>query len=459
MTWRLEGRSGPSREIALGWAIGSALLLVAIAAAAVVAPLLGLALIGVVLVASLAVRRPEVVVALTAIVVPTANFHPTLLVPSPIGQLTPPQIVIFVSAAAVLLARPSRLRPALRAAPGVVGAAITIAGTISAVLSGDPVAMYWVINCGLLLIALSVILGDRYRANQRGVESWILLAGLVLAASVIAEMLVGQQIAWFGVPAPAPNAVIFRPAGLTGNGLVSGAVLGIILALLLTSQSIRRFRLVAGAVLLVAIFGTLTRSAVIAAATTLVLFVLIPPKGMNRLRRSRFAVATLGIPVFLWLYQTQVAGLEARLVGGVADLNRLEALRLAFDYFLRHPVVGLGLGGFKRVGLAAYGTETADNTLVTLAVELGVIGVVLIFIAMMRVRRIRITSRAPGSLLPLVMWGVVALFFDAIYHDGPLFLLAVALLRSSLPMSDTGSGRLWPTPGMQREVVPRWPVA
>jgi O-antigen ligase len=261
----------------------------------------------------------------------------------------------------------------------------------------------------------------------------VFLSGLLLAASVIVEVVVGRHLAWFGVPNPNVDALVFRPTGFTGNALVAGAILAVILSLCLSSPNDVRGRALMSGVYIVAIFATLTRSAMIGAAVAVIFFIFTTSRGRKRMHLLRFLTLFAGIPAIIWLYTEQSADIAARLGGTLSDDLRQRAVDSALRAFWENPVLGLGLGGYKRSVQNAYGPasmlSTADNMFLTISAELGAVGLLFLLIAALRITAARRKASAKGHLGPILVWCVVALFFDALYHDGMEFVLVIALLR------------------------------
>lgn len=396
------------------------------------------AAVGAVILGLISLKRPEIILVMAALIVPSGSFHPALRLGTPIGQFSPFQVIVWVSAIVVCVLEPRRLLLALRTVPGEVGLAITVVGLITAVLAGDILALYWVINLGLLLIALTALLCTRYPKERAIVERWLFIGGTVLALSAIAEYLLGHYVFWFGVPFDEP--FLFRPAGLSGNALLTGAILATILAFRLTTTATSGVRFVTTGVFLLAIGATFSRSGLLGAAFAIVCFVFARPEARTKLRSARAASLLLGVPALVMIYIWIAPELSARLSGGISDAGRVANLNLAWEQFKLHPVTGLGLGGFKRYAFSVYGegslSATVDNAFLVMLSELGLVGfiafTIVFFRARARRRRLRVVKGGiVGSAIPLATLGVVSLFFDSNFHDAIQFLFVLSLLSAT----------------------------
>ena len=392
--------------------------------------------------------RPEAVVSLVALAVPAASFHQSLVASTPLGNLTLVQALTFSLALFFGMVRPRQATEGLTSPLGVVGGTFGIAGVISALANGSFSSLYWVINLGGLLVAMSILLTSRYRQSPRSVDGWVISTALVVALSVLIEQALGAHVAWVPTEAAKVDVLQFRPSGTAGNALLAGAVCAVVFALALSweTRGAKLFLLVLTGVFAMAGFATLSRSAIVA---MIAVAVVVAFRGAGAARSQRFiraAVITIGLPALAWLWlgaSNLVANrLGGQTFGGRSDSQRWFSLSYAFDLLRENPWFGVGLGGFKRMtqhGVFRGSLATADNFLLTLLVELGVLGLLVICVTVWVVttarKRMREHGQAPGSVLALVALVVTALFFDAFYHDPMILLLAVAILKATSPAS------------------------
>ena len=430
-------------KLTLGVPVLGALLAVGGALLAVRSPLIGLVVLLGIPATALAARRPEALLSIGALLVPASSFHPSLRILSPLGIVTPFVIVAVLTGIVYVAVHPRALRWGVRSPLGTIGLAVIALGSISAVVVGRASGMYWVLNGGVVLLMMSVVLTPRYAESPRSVERWVLLCGLGLAASVLVEALLGNHVAWVPAEQIPRDYLVFRPSGTPGNALLAAGIVVCILALWMNSGWGRgKALLLPVGVLVVAATVALSRTALLAVAVLLLLFVVRQPPSGRSMALSRWFVLLVGIPTAYWLFSRSFVGIEERLGGqsfaNASDSGRLRNLDLAWTQFADHPIFGLGLGGFKEFAYGIYGTgaqsnwATADNFYLTILVELGFLGVLgaafCVVIVARRRRELRCAGTPAGSLIPLAAVGIVSLFFDTMYHSPMLFLFAVSMI-------------------------------
>jgi O-antigen ligase/polysaccharide polymerase Wzy-like membrane protein len=415
---------------------------------------LTLALLAIVLaiVAFFTRSRPEVVLTVAALTIPAGSFHPSLRTVTSIGQLSPFALTVLVVGVIYVATTPGSLTSGLRAAPGVIGVVTLVLGGLSAVAAWQIGAIFWMINGGLVLILISCLLADRYRTAPQAVELTVVIGGVVLAASVLLEAALGRHVRWTVLDPLLIDFPVFRPAGLAGNSLLGSAAVAVVLAIAVTGRTPVRFRLLVGAVLTSAVIVTLTRSAMIGTVFAVVGFVFHRSRGGQRLTGTRILVLVLGIPTAAFLYLSDSSLFFHRLDGTVlanrSDILRTTNLSMAWGQFLEHPVLGLGLGGFKRYAVGIYGSDlaslaTSDNMFLTALVELGVLGALgfaAVAFLLNRRHRLNVAQGLPaGTMVPLIVVGVVSVFFDSLFHDCMLFLFAISVFMAMPPRGERGS--------------------
>ena len=419
-----------NRYVAFGVALAASA-----SALAVLSPLGAALILAAVGVAVLALRQPEVLLVSAALVVPSGAFHAELRVNSPLlGDITPLSAVLYLAGIALLLIAPSRFAYGLHSAPGIIGIALAIAGAVSAISVAETAALYWVVNGGVALVVMAGLVAQRYRESPARLEAAVFVAAWVLAASVLAEALVGHAIAWLGTTPRISADPLFRPGGLIGNPVVAGCALAVITALRLSSTSIARLRYLQALFFSIAALVTLSRSAVLLLLVVIAAFALAESSG--RLGR-RLSVSLGGLAALAALLAIVGADLRERTQDGVSTTLRLANLELAAQLSLNAPWFGLGFGGFKRYALAyVYPIEqaslaTVDNAYLNALVELGVFGVAMLALGACVVFLVRRRVGGQGDPLPLLCWLATGLFFDHVFHESMLLLLCVCLLKAT----------------------------
>ncbi|WP_256821594.1 O-antigen ligase [Dietzia sp. Die43] len=372
---------------------------------------------------------PILTLGVFAIMAPNGSLNDSFsLAFGPLGNWTLFHIILLASAAICLIVYPQKISRAATSPVGVAGLLVGTLGVTAALVNQDYARLYWAFHIGAGLIALAVCFESQGRLRQT-IETAIVWPALFLGITVLIEYALQRHVGWFGAEV-AVKYVVFRPAGSSGNAVVTAAVLAIAFAVLLVGQFPTKFKLITGVFIIFCIALTLSRSGIITIAVILFWFAVFYGRGRApKLLHLASIGALVSLPFF---YLSQSGLIDARLNGTGSDATRFRNLGLALDSFLEAPLFGLGLGGFgesfsKNAYLANSMATTADNTFLTILVEFGLLGtaaLVMAFVALsLRRSRFRVVSA-----VPLVAWLASGLFFDPVYHDGPFFLLGVALL-------------------------------
>jgi len=126
----------------------------------------------------------------------------------------------------------------------------------------------------------------------------------------------------------------------------------------------------------------------------------------------------------------------------VSDRGRMKLMLASWDAWLRHPLIGGGLGSFLSDSMSVLGFESIiHNTLLWLMAEMGVVGAlpfVIAFFLMVRSawRRHVDTVRAQGVLLLMLTFSVMSLFHEVLYQR--IFWLGLGALTAALPFIGGG---------------------
>lgn len=380
-------------------------------------------------------RRPEVPVLAVAALVPSGHFARSLRLDVGGSYLTALQVTVFALAALTLTIRFNRgamTRPAAQ-----VGVGIAVVGTVAAAGSDHPLAsLYWVANLGGLLVALSVVLHDRVRCDQRAVHRFVVGLGLVIAVVCIVEGVRGEALLGSYYVENVANftsgGVGFRPVATVANPLVASTALVGIFALALVSEHIR-WRSVVVAVLGAAICVSLSRSSIILMVAVAVAYVAFGFAETAQTRRRR-SVMLLGIPLSLAGVYSVYPALQSRLSASsrlLDDPARVASVKRALALWIeRNPLTGLGFGGYKRYAMAevsaAHATSTTvDNMYISLLVDSGIVGATAVIVCCVMVA----ARRQPGGAsLPLLAILAAGMFLEPAHHDLTVTLGAVFLI-------------------------------
>ena len=288
---------------------------------------------------------------------------------------------------------------------------------------------------------------------ERRLAAVVLLTSVVVSLVVVAGNLTGQS---FGYSADR-SANAERASGTFGSPGLLGTFVGVGFAVALAvlvwggPKSLRRLALASFLVGLPALFLTLTRGPLIAAGAVGLLILLSRA-------RSRWPAVLGGIVVAL-----VVGGLWGSIISTSLYKNRFSnqsnvqerviLTRWSFELAGRKPILGWGYGSFDKVknaaSLSTAGSPipfsvaiyyTSHNTFLTILVELGGVGILLLLVPWLVVARssLRLFARRPSSawlvvglLGALGVWVINAGTFDMRFFSLAWVLpwLAVGFLR------------------------------
>jgi O-antigen ligase len=220
-----------------------------------------------------------------------------------------------------------------------------------------------------------------------------------------------------------------------GRESADGVILAIYAVLAATRAWARMAAIAVLPLLTVALLAAGSRGPVVAFAAGLVVFLALIASG-RRARQRLLLVATgllgAGIVVPLALPSSSVGRAISTLVGsssGLSSNGRTELWAEAYTVFAKHPLWGLGTGGFAWL---SPGKLYPHNLLLEMAVELGIIGALLIIgiiagfttrlIAAWRTATDRDKIDAATLIALFVMIFVNALFSGAIQDNSDLWI-------------------------------------
>jgi O-Antigen ligase len=258
----------------------------------------------------------------------------------------------------------------------------------------------------------------------------LLAAALVQAAMSIVEWVTGRNL-WHDMGWRRGAGDVRSVATLANPGLLGAFIgVGMVIALgVLCWNGPRRLRRLSIAMLVVGplgLFETLTRGPIIATAVAGLAIVLLSQR--SRLAGVALVALTILVLVVFWGRIASSSLYQARLSNGQNVDVRLALQKASLELFAKKPVLGWGYGSFDRVkgnvqvsgtigsvsAAAAVQTNTSHDTFLTVLVEEGVIGLVLLvlpwlWICLRALRHVR--ARAPDSWFYAV--GVGAVFIVA----------------------------------------------
>ena len=305
---------------------------------------------------------------------------------------------------------------------------------------------------GIMFLAMD---GIRSRARLDVLLNRLALGGGLLATLGIVQFFSGQLLVdQIVIPGLSPSNSIVdlmgangfnRPAGTALHPIEFGVVLTMILPIALhyaldrqLNGRLRRwFPVVAIAV---ALPLSISRSAILGA--TVVLLMLFPTWSRTRRLNATLVLGALGVLVFVTV--PGLLGTLASLFTGIASdssaLSRTGSYDLAIEFISRAPIFGRGFGTFLP------GYRILDNQYLGIAIELGIVGLVIVITLFLSGFRTawgvrqrasdQVTRQLAQSIAAMIAAGALSLaLFDAFSFPmvaGLLFLslgLAAALNR------------------------------
>jgi hypothetical protein len=299
-----------------------------------------------------------------------------------------------------------------------------------------------------------------------GPAPWTRLTGALLSSSIVVSgmALLEKVTGWtlWGLGNSDWHTGVFRVVGPFGNPDVLGTFLGAAIVLataIVIWNGPRRLRLVSLATLVIAppaVFLTYTRAPII--ATGLAVVVLLASRPRIRIVAAGVLVVAATLLAAEWGSISQTSVYQQR----AADAQNIYGRELLASWSLqlasKHPLIGSGYDSFDRVknaaGLSSGGIDasgglayTSHDTFLTVLVELGGLGLVLLLWPFLRVMlaSLRRAYRDPPRRWLFAGWlGVVAVyFFNAATIDMRFFSfvaalpwIALGLLRRALDTAD-----------------------
>jgi hypothetical protein len=408
-------------------------------------PELSLVLPVAVVVGWVAWRAPEFVLVPSALLIPSGHFVTRLQIHvGSHGYLTIFQVVgffvFFVSFAH------GRFR-GCRSAGSPFMVAFVVAGVLAAIGSGAfEQSMYWVLNTGLLVGALTYVFAGRLKEDPRSVHLTVVFVGTVLACVSLFEWRLHHALLesfyreYYSAYVPGSSAA-FRPPALTGNPLTTSASVAITFAVALTTPYLKKWRWVPLVLLAGGAFVSLSRSSIALIVVAIGTFALTGWADHDAERsRRRHRLLILGVPVLVVATAWVVPHVSNRL-GGVSVFSadgRTQNGETAWHIFTSDPrPTGIGLGGYKRLETAQPGANaalptTVDDQYLTWLVELGPLGLGIVAVGAWLSWRRR--ARAPGSVIPLLIVIGAGFAFEMLEHDSTTMLFAVTLAMATVTL-------------------------
>jgi O-Antigen ligase len=411
-------------------------------------PLLGIGAAVVALVLLVAVARPELALSCIALLIPSGHILDATRIWI-LGSFYETLFQLLVLALGIIALFKMSARGRTPRVPGILlGASIAVAGSISAVGSQDLLrSFYWVLNAGILIAILSSVITERLASARRAVHLTLITTGALVAGLAIAERVMGHAVlgsvyAGHVLAYEIRPGYVFRPLSTVGNPLVMGSSLVGIYALTLTTPYLRRGRLPLLAVLAAGVIGSVSRSPTgILIATTAIWALPVSGFGRSRFSHGRAMVIiavvpalTLAVTFSLPMFKQRTNG---QLVGYQSDQTRAQYGNEALNLFEQQPVVGAGLGGFKRQAEDKGANIQADNMYLTLLAETGAVGGTLVVGAGVYAWRHRraLSHESYLSVLPVATMLASSFFFETLYHDATVFVFALLLADACLPLT------------------------
>lgn len=257
--------------------------------------------------------------------------------------------------------------------------AFSLLWSVNAVLTMTEVVRLFVLFALGLAAAYQM---DKYQSQ------WLVLTALAVISTCLG--LIGifemgtQHFLWYGE--------IYQPLGrvnatfLDANIYARYLALGCLATFALMIYK-KRWRFFFGglpflAIQLVALLGTGSRMGWLAAGAAMVIFIVLIPSRQGFL--TLFCLALVAVLGILWQPQLleRVAELRHGLVA--ASTERQFLIQAGWDMFLKHPFLGVGLGGFQTMMMTFYPqliineVSRSHTALLTTAAELGLTGVLIV---------------------------------------------------------------------------------
>lgn len=406
-----------------------------------------------------------------------------LRVPIPVGGqtvflLAPLYVVILAGllsviepAGATALWRQDRLRVPLAALMTLAG--ISLLYTAAPVTGTIRFFCFWLAFALLYHVTMVRLQED---VQRRHAVTALLASGVVLALIGVLQRVAGSVIynvkvsqGFFEATSLRVNSLFWDP-NMFGRFLVLVLVACCVVAVRDSSRSLRRLAAVAAALALPAVLFTYSRSSWITLGVAAALLV------------GRFAGAKKAVLVVVALILVLVIAFSvidapqfnlpkrahARLYWEKLLGGRLGLVEGGLAMFAGHPLAGVGLGGFPslfpryRPPDYRWRVVESHNSLVTIAAELGVLG--LLLLAWLVLRCVGLTRRVTGSLSEdigvgeIAVVGLTAIFVHSLFY-GALFedpftwlLLAITSVLAGGAVHGAVGGRAAPEPA--GEVAP-----
>jgi hypothetical protein len=295
---------------------------------------------------------------------------------------------------------------------------------------------------------------------------WTRLAGAFLASSIVVSgmAMVERATAWTLWGDGGWHAGVFRVVGPFANPAVLGTFLGAATALATAillwngSTGLRRLSLVTIALALPAVYLTHTRAPILAVALVVVVMVALCPR--VRMVAAGGLIITAVVLAAEWGSLSQTSFYQHRVTDSASINGRVLLTRWSLEVAAKHPLAGTGYGSFDTVknasGLSSGDIPAADgldvtshNTFLTVLVELGGMGLVLLIWPTLRIglasvrhalRDLALRWILVGCLGVVVVYVINAATIDMRFFSfvATLPWIALGLLRRAAYPGDPG---------------------
>ena len=262
---------------------------------------------------------------------------------------------------------------------------------------------------------------------RRGPEEFIILirtvVGVIIAVTAIEIFLI--ILTRLGVAVPT-QLLAQRIEGFSQNPNAFGFQLLLALCLALAANLSERVQIATLSILMIGIWYTASRSALVALPITLLFAIYMEAASMRRLIKA--AAIAVAFVTIIQLLPSNDFGFKELLIavaapGNASDAERTTSIKGAITLFLQNPLFGSGLGVFVAAKIHELGRQLViHSTPLWLLAEMGATGLVVfaapvvrVLIAELKPER-RITPPAQVLVLIIVAFAVTSLVHEILYQ-------------------------------------------